>query len=596
MRRLILTTSAAAVLALALTSCDNEILDVQPKDQMSDEMVFADGNLAETFLNDIYRGLGHGMYEIMLASLTDETHFIHGYQTDKVVRAVISSSDRGAINDWRLGHYNWQPTYAAIRQANTFLSQIDGSKVDEARKQRMKGEAHFLRAYFYHNLMRMYGGVPLISKVYGLNEEYEVPRNSFKETVDFIVKDAEEAAKLLPVSHSGANVGRVTKGAALALKARVLLYAASDLYNVNPSKTPEAGYATPQDRQALWRAAKNASKAVMDLGTYSLFRPSPASPEDAAKNYADLFLQKTSDEAIFGRFFLTTRGWSSGDGYFPGRFNGPNGYHTWGGNTPVQNLVDDYRMTDGSKFSWSNPAHAAAPYQNRDPRFYASILHDGAKWRERPDDVKKLDPEGYIQTFRQMKLADGSVVGGLDTRTGPIEDWNGSYSGYYLRKFIDPSVDPQFVTQEVPWLFFRYAEILLNYAEASIELGETGDAIQALNQIRRRAGMPELAAGLGQAQLREEYRNERRVEMAFEEQRFFDVRRWMIAPAEMSENAMGINITLEGANRLDRSTWKNHKYTPFSVQNRAWDDKMYFMPIHRDEINRNSALKQNPGY
>lgn len=583
--------SLTLLLLLGASGCNN-ILDVSPKDQFPEQAVFADPNLAQAFLNDTYRGMGHGLYEIMLSSLTDETHFIHGYGTDKVVQAVITPSDRGCLDDGRLAHYNWGPAYGRIRQANIFLSQIDQASFDDALKQRMKGEAYFLRAYFYHNLMRMYGGVPLISKVYGLNDNFDVARNSFQETVAFIAADADSAAALLPSSYSGADIGRATKGAALALKARVLLYAASDLYNVNPSGQPETGYTTPQDRTALWRAAKNAAQAVIDLGTYSLFRPNPANAQEAAQNYGDLFLQQVSTEAIMSRYFLSTRD----DGYNPGLYNGPNGYHTWGGNTPIQNLVDDYRMADGSKFDWNNPVEAAAPYANRDPRFYASIAYDGAPWRPRPDDVKDLDPVGMIQTFRALTLPDNSVVAGLDTRDSPIENWNGAYSGYYVRKFIDPTVNAQFLKEQVPWIFFRYAEVLLNYAEASIELNELNDAVSALNQIRVRAGMPPFSAALGQAALRDEYRNERRVEMAFEEQRFFDVRRWMIAPVPSSAPARGINISLSGSSRTDRSTWTNYRYAIDTVQTRAWNDRLYFMPIRLDELNRNTLLKQNPGY
>ena len=593
----------AALLVLGLSGC-NDVLDVTPKDQLSDAAVFTDPNLAQAFVNDMYRGMGHGLYEIMLASISDETHFIHNYATEPIVKSNITSSDRGALEDGRYGHFNWANNYSRMRQTNIFLSKIDATTFDAALKQRMKGEVYFLRAYFYHNLMRMYGGVPLITKVYGLSDDFSVARNSFKETVDFIVADADSAAALLPSSYSGADVGRATKGAALALKARVLLYAASDLYNANPSGNAFTGYTTPQDRTALWRAAKNAAKAVMDLGAYSLFRPTPASPQEAAQNYADLFLQQTSTEAIMSRFFLTTRD----DGAYPNRDNGPNGYHTWGGNTPIQNLIDDYRMADGSKFDWSNPAHAAAPYANRDPRLSGSILYDRAPWRQRPDDVKKLDSIGVIQTFRQLRIIDTTLVTGkppkidttmvpgLDTRDSPVENWNGAYSGYYIRKFIDPSLNAQFIRQQVPWIFFRYAEILLNYAEASIELNELGDAVTALNQIRQRAGMPLFSAGLGQAALRDEYRNERRVEMVFEEQRFFDVRRWMIAPAVLSQPAGGINIFLDGKNRADPSTWKNYRYVRDTIQARAWDNRMYFMPIRLDELNRNGLLKQNPGY
>lgn len=591
MRSQLRITTAAVLVLLGLTSC-NGVMDLTPKDQFPDEAVFSDPNLAQAFVNDMYRGLGHGLYEIMLASISDETHFIHNYNTEPIVKSIITASDRGAIDDGRFAHFNWGPTYSRIRQTNIFLSKIDATTFDAALKQRMKGEAFFLRAYFYHNLMRMYGGVPLITKVYALNEDYQVARNTFQETVAFIAANADSAAALLPLSYSGVDVGRATKGAALALKARVLLYAASDLYNVNPSGQPENGYTTPQDRTALWRAAKDAAKAVMDLGIYSLFRPSPANAQEATKNYGDLFLQTMSEEVILSRFFLSTRD----DGYNPGLHNGPNGFHTWGGNTPIQNLVDDYRMADGSKFDWNNPTEAAAPYANRDPRFYASIAYDGAPWRPRPDDVKSLDPVGFIQTFRALKLPDSSVVAGLDTRDSPVENWNGAYSGYYIRKFVDPSINAQFIKEQVPWIFFRYAEVLLNYAEASIELNELTDAVTVLNQIRVRAGMPQFSAASGQAALRDEYRNERRVEMAFEEQRFFDVRRWMIAPVVLGKVAGGINIFLDGTSRTDRTTWHNYRYAVDTVQARAWNDKMYFMPIRFDELNRNSMLKQNPGF
>src|SRR5437667_11493957 len=258
--------------------------------------------------------MGDGLYEIMLASIRDEAHFIHNYATEPTVKSIITSSDRGALEDGRFGHFNWANNYSRIRQTNIFLSKIDATSFDAALKQRMKGEVYFLRAYFYHNLMRMYGGVPLITKVYGLNDDFQVARNSFKETVDFIVANADSAAALLPLSYTGADVGRATKGAALALKARVLLYAASDLYSVNPSANAFTGYTTPQDRTALWRAAKNAAQAVMALGIYSLYRPSPASPQAATQNYGDLFLQRMSEEVILSRFFLSTRD----DGYNPG--------------------------------------------------------------------------------------------------------------------------------------------------------------------------------------------------------------------------------------------------------------------------------------
>ena len=130
MKQYLRSGAAAAVLLLGLTACDNSVLNVTPKDQLSDEVVFADANLAETFLNDIYRGMGHGIYEIMLSSMTDETHFIHNYNTEKVVQSIITPSDRGAVNDNRFNHFDWSDNYSRIRQANTFLQGLEGSEFD----------------------------------------------------------------------------------------------------------------------------------------------------------------------------------------------------------------------------------------------------------------------------------------------------------------------------------------------------------------------------------------------------------------------------------------------------------------------------------
>jgi len=300
-----------------------------------------------------------------------------------------------------------------------------------------------------------------------------------------------------------------------------------------------------------------------------------------------LFLKKDSKEAIFSRYFLKSRGWE--DNALPGLANGPNGYHNWGGNTPIQELVDDYEMIDGSKFDWNNPTHAAAPYENRDPRFYASILYDQAPWRPRPSDAADFDPDGKV-IIRSVETSPGTWVPGLDTRNGPIEDWNGGYSGYYLRKFIDPTVEHEYAAvggnQEAPWHFFRLGEIYLNYAEACIELNEEDEAKTYLNMLRARAGMPDIT-DTGQ-DLVERYRNERRVELAFEEHRYFDVRRWMIASEVLDRNANGIII--------EQPFGQAPEYEVGLVQNRAWNDKMYFLPIVDDEMNSNSNLVQNPLY
>jgi starch-binding outer membrane protein, SusD/RagB family len=575
-------------LFLYTTSCNTDFLNVVPEDRFGDVSVWKDPSLVEAFVNEMYRGLNHGLRELMLGSLADESQFIHNYGSAQVVQSNLTSADVGSFSRGDFDEFNWTVLYARIRQINLFLENIEKVPfVDESWRDRLTGEVHFLNAYFYHNLVRLYGGVPLVTKVYGLQDDFLIERSSLAESIQYIVDECDLAASLLPLSYSGgsSDIGRATKGAALALKSRILLYAASELYN-NPAWA--GGYANPElisstgDRTAKWQAAKDAAKAVMDLGIYSL--QNTGSP---VKDYTDLFLLKDSKEAIFSRYFVKSRGWE--DGALPGLANGPNGYHNWGGNTPIQELVNDYEMTDGSKFDWSNPAHAAAPYANRDPRFAATILYDQALWRPRPSDVRDIDPIGKV-IIRSVETAPGVWTPGLDTRDGPIEDWNGGYSGYYLRKFIDPSVVHEYAAaggnQEAPWHFFRYGEILLNMAEACIGLGQETEAKTYLNQLRARAGMPDITE-TGQA-LVDRYRNERRIELAFEQHRYFDIRRWMIAPQAMGRNAFGIVIVQPLAGPV--------AYSLNKVQDRAWNDKMYFLPIIQDEINRNKNLVQNPLY
>ncbi len=580
--------SLGIALVLYTTSCNTDFLNPAPEDRFPEESVWKDPGLVEAFVNEMYRGLNHGLRELMLGSLADESQFIHNYGSAQVVQSNLTSADIGSFSRADFDEFNWPVIYARIRQVNLFLENIEAVPfTDAAWKDRLKGEVHFLNAYFYHNLVRLYGGVPLVTKAYDLEDDFLLARSSLAECIQFIVAECDLAASLLPLQYSAGNgdIGRATKGGALALKSRILLYAASELYN-NPSWA--GSYANPElisatgDRVAKWQAAKTAAKAVIDLGLYSL-----QNTGDPVKDYTDVFLLKDSKEGIFSRYFIKSRGWE--DGALPGLANGPNGYHNWGGNTPIQELVDDYELTDGTKFSWSNPAHAAAPYENRDPRFAATILYDQAPWRPRPSDVKDIDPVGKI-IIRSVETAPGVWTPGLDTRDGPVEDWNGGYSGYYLRKFIDPAVVHEYAAaggnQEAPWHFFRYGEILMNYAEACIELGEDAEARNYLNMIRTRAGMPALTES--GAALKAKYRNERRVELAFEQHRYFDIRRWMIAPQAMGRNGNGIVIEDPLAGPV--------KYSLNKVQDRAWNDKMYFLPIILDEINRNNKLVQNPLY
>lgn len=579
---------------LFLFGCNKSFLDKKPQDQYSDEEVWKDLALMETFVNSIYYNIPHGFTELMIASITDETILTYDGGSSNVTKSLITPSDYSVFE---IGNFigvhtykmSWTWVYKQIRACNLFLQKAEEGDYSNAQlKNRLIGEVYFLRAYDYHNLVFLYGGVPLITKVYGLNEDYLVSRNTFKECIDFIVADCDRAAQLLPLVQDESNLGRATKGAALALKARVLLYAASELYN---NSTWANGYGHPEligyvgaDRKELWTLAKKAAKDVIDLNQYELYKANPSLSDDVAKNYEEIFISKSNSEDIFIRSFVES---SRRDRYNPGLFNNPNGYYGFGGNTPVQQTVDAYEMKDGTKFSWSNPSHSKDPYLNREPRFYANILFDGAKWRSRDAAGVSQDPVGVIQTsYRQQP--DGSFLGGLDTRSTTVaakED--GSYTGYYLRKFIDPQIDPQFTLQVWPWRFIRYAEVLLCYAEASAELGEGSEARKFLNMIRARAGLPDIT--VSGAALVESVRHERRIELMFEDHRFFDIRRWMIAPQVLSDDAQGIDIRY----KIGQS---KPEYKIIPVRVRAWLDRSYFMPIQLEEINRNKLLIQNPLY
>ncbi len=608
-----------------LASCKKDFLNTTPLTSISSAVTWTDGALSEAFVTNIYNGLQNGgWYEQQLASLSDEAVFVHpGRNINTVNEGTLSPSNPG----WEDGTYEWNNMYSFIRAANVSLENLKTATFnDPVLNARLQGEAHFLRGYYYQQLLRYFGAIPLISHSYGLNEDYSVARNTYEECVNFIISDCDSAALLL----DGKNLakGRATKISALALKSRVLLYAASDLHDIPTAKGKSAdisGYANPEligyvsgDRAARWQAAKDAAKAVLDAaGGYKLDLSAPETRQAAINNYVSIAMGGTSkapgvdasasSELLFQRDFSSDlySGGPGTDGTSVGLDNGPNGYHNWAGNVPIQQLVDDYEMMDGTKFDWNNAAEAAAPYTNRDPRLYATVLYDGAGWKPRDKISGNVDPANQIQSGT-YEVTPGVLAAGLDTRQSTIENWNASWSAYYMRKFIDP--DPGVVDnntrQYIPYPFFRVTEAVLNYVEACIETNDETTAKTWLNKIRFRSGMPAVISS-GTA-LRDEYRNERRVEMAFEEQRYHDARRWMIAPTTLGRKLQFINVTGKlkpGAAAPvpyhHDETIYNYNYVTYfdnSLENRTWVDKMYFRPISRDEINKNSKLIQNPGY
>lgn len=603
------------LLSLVVFGCNDDFVNTKPLDQLGESTVWTDAALAEAFVSEIYAGFGNGGFdEQMNASLTDETIFTHpGRNITTITESRSNPADPGWIN----GTLSWGNMFLRIRACNLALSNLEAPKfTNPALVDRMKGEVKFLRAYYYHQLIRYFGGVPIIDKPFTLNDsDFLSPRNTWEECVNFIVKNCDEAAALLDGKTMVA--GRANKAAALALKARVLIYAASDLHDMPTAKSKSSvlsSYAKPElvgyvsgDRKARWEKARDAAKAVIDLPGYgyALNFTNPVSSADGTANYMNASLARNGGEKeiLIGRYFINAKQENGGR---QGLFNGPNGYHNWAGNTPVQLMIDDYEMMDGSKFDWNKTEHASAPYTNRDPRFYASILYEGAPWKPRTSDVASKDPANQIQTGQYI-LANGTTIFGLDTRKSSVEDWNGSYTGYYIRKFVDPNpaIIDQNTWQQVPWPILRYTEMVFNYAESLIELGDHATALLWLNKIRFRSGMPALTE-TGDA-LKQRFRNEKRVEMYLEEQRYHDTRRWMIAPTTLGRKANGINITgvakagatIPNPYRFDPNAF-SYSYKVFEIdpgkENRAWLDKMYYLPIHRDEMNRNNKLVQNPGY
>lgn len=618
-------TLALAALTLLPFSCSEDFLDTKPLDKISADATWADGALSEAFVFNVYSYLGYGGFEEeALASLTDEAMFTH---SGRNINVITEGSLSAATTGNTVIVPQWDELYLAIRQANIAIQELPEATFEDAElKDRLLGEARFLRAYYYHQLMRYYGSAPLIDRPYELDEDYSIARSTYAENVDFVLSDLDQAIALLDGKPQ--TPGRASKFSAMGLKSRVLLYAASDLRDgptASANSSAHAGYSnlelvayTGGDRMARWNAAKAAAKELLDATSgYKLDLNAPVSPEAGFQNYLSIAMGGGSSvgdaaaraELLFERthspLFTVESQWPLG-GIHQGINNGPNGYHNWAGNTPIQQLVDDYEMMDGSKFDWNNPAHSADPYANRDPRFYATILYDGADWKPRPSDVAAMDPNDQIQTGSYAN-GSGGVIPGIDTRDSPIENWNGSRTGYYVRKFIDadPAVaDNQSSAQVIPWPFIRYTEIALNYVEACLETGDEGEAINWLNKIRYRVGMPAVTAT--GSELVELYRNERRVELAYEEHRFFDARRWMIAPETLGRGikVMRVSATLKpGATPLSpyRHDKNVYDYAYNVVDNtdnetRSWDDKMYFFPLNRDEINRNDKLIQNPGY
>ncbi len=622
--------------AFALASCSG-FMDIIPTNEYSSAAIFSDAALAQAAVNNIYNYVGHGMEESSTTGLTDDAYYVPEDAAELAEQTVINeasvnSSYMGWYSNNRYCPFSWDWRFKAIRYANNVIQNIDNVPAKDGYDvQWMKGEAYFLRAFVYTNMMRGYGGMPLILEAMDMDEtdKMTVPRSNIDAVLEQIISDCEVAEQCLPATTDDSAKSRATRYAATALKARVQLHAASPLYADRTVNTLACNQFNG-DREATYRAAREAAKEVIGCGLYELQDCSQGTVEERAAKWDDIIITENNEQnwiRQFGTQTYRTCNWLS-------RQDNPNGYHGFGGVAPSHDLAMAFEYEDGSLpkgLSKVGDHQSANPYTGREPRFYATIGYDGSTWgRARPADTQDLDPSpmGELQCgFYEVTDGNSEVevtlpnkekikftgMNGIDTRYSPVEPHHGSFTGYYERKLVDETVEGEFIYQIVPWTYFRLAEMYLIAAEASVELNELDEAVKYLDPIRTRIGNVDTKTALAarsqafdQENMREFVRHERRIELAYEESRYYDVRRWMIAPETNSKELTGILVYArlkEGKQAFkpysyDADTWDYNYYVQSLKyrENRKWDNKMYFAPIPRDEINRsNGNLIQNPG-
>jgi hypothetical protein len=555
------TVSCLVLFGILLSACKKNSLTITPTDRLTGGSILTDTSLFEDYVINRYVGVtlqgsegegtppgfGRGFEYALWAAVTDEAIYTHNDNTWLIQQGQLAANNLG------IGGSIWGRSYRSIRECNYALSVIGGLNISQGHKTKLIGELEFIRAFRYEDLIRNYGGIVLMGdKVTQLTDNLQDPslfkRATIQESIDYATAQLNDAAQKLPLDNDGSwALGRATKGAAMALKSRLLLYAASPLFNAG-----------------TWSAAAAAAKAVMDLGKYNLYQG----------GYGQLFLAPDNNEIIFERLYIpgTTRHVCLEIS------DGPNSYDGWGGTTPLQNLVDAYEMDNGKPITDVTSGYDPQnPYVKRDPRFYATVLYNGAPYRN-----------STVQVY---------LPGGKDSPQGPYGAAS-SLTGYYLRKFMNdnyPIDNPWNVTGGQPWIYFRYAEILLNYAEAQNEAaGPDASVYQAINSIRSRASvnMPPLPGGLSQSDMRTAIRYERQIELAFEEHRYYDVRRWKIADQTENVPAYGVAVTVNSANP------SGYSYSPkVALTGRAFKSQHYWLPLPLTEIQASGGkLRQNPGY
>lgn len=583
-----------AIATFVFTGCGDDYLESEPLNKISSAAVFESEGYTEAFLYDIYSYMpngfgwettGHKARGYGRRSFLDCTTDIIANKSGYVEAWHIVSAGQTANNAREFG--NWNENYKAIYECNTLMQGVDESSLSESSAmQMMKTEARFLRAFFYFDLVRRYGGVPLIDEVPDVSdpEALYIPRSTAEEIYNFVDAEFEAVAAELPLAkdmeEAGMKWGRICKEAVWGFHGRMLLQA------------------------KRYSESAAMSKKVIDAVE------SGTSDRAMNDNYRELFLS-TGDkkEVLFEILFDGVNKGGTVDNFS----RPPSNRGSWGGqHNPTEDLVASYEMISGLPATVENGYNPQDPYTNRDPRLDHTVIHHGTTFFGRTYDFAWVKTDNK---WAPIKNTDAAHAQGLATITG-----------YYLKKFMDPDAtvgDFGFSTQS--WIVLRLGEVYLNYAEAQNEAsGPDQSVYDAVNVVRSRAGMPNLEAnypGLDKAGMFERIMHERKVELAFEGHRYWDIRRWEIAdqvlngsvlinPADPSQGGyMSCCYPLKQEDGsvlyLTPSTMDDvlepgdvlHK-DPYTNMRKVykWDDKRYLMPIPQNAIDKNPALTQNPGY
>lgn len=542
MKRIYLYIATILILS-AMYSCVD--LDRFPLEELSDGSFWKTANDAEMAVSDLYGSLPY--WDVDNAINSDDA--VHGikWAAGNVSKGVYDPLD-----------FSWSTDYSYIRKANVVFDKIDNiENYKQEDKDKVLGQAYFFRAFSYFTLIRSYGDVPYVDKPLELSDQEDIVRESKDVIFDKVMADFDKAIDLLPLSWPASDYGRITKGAALSMKARAALY-----FN-------------------KWEIAAEASKKVIDLDVYELY------DKDNTGRYEELFWEVAdgSDEFVLVREFKESDnswyliGWEA----FPTK--------GWGGINPTQSLVDAFEDIDGAPIKDSKIYNEKKPFENRDPRLEINVLHDGETL--------------YGETIKVAPLKSAYPTG-----IGQHGDATGT--GYYLQKWLDPSIDPSSDGWDMgkDAVVLRYAEVLLTYAEAKNELSPLDQsAFDAVNQVRTRVGMPELQNTdpskptycANQDDLRQRIRNEWRVEFALEGgKRMWDIRRWGIAKEVLNAPFKGLKYRLEESPNAHPEDGGMicilYEGESVILSGSKYEDHNYVYPIPQKEIDLNPKLTQNPGY